>query len=45
MGRLPTPTLTLVTGGRHMVTLDALHFESEAGLRIHACPLFCFVFY
>jgi len=24
MGRLPTPTLTLVTGGRHMVSLDEL---------------------
>jgi len=24
MGRLPPPTLTLVTGGRHVVSLDAL---------------------
>jgi len=25
MGRLPTPILTRETGGRHMVTLDALN--------------------
>ena len=36
MGRLPTPTLTLVTEGRHVVSLDALSSGLEGDLRCKA---------